>query len=135
MELSTTTKGAARGDSHTGDQVRNEDQPSITKDVEKQAIEDLGEESQDEAIEAVELASSADDDDDDDDNGESGGGGAGGLSRVMSRVLSRTSIKSATPSPPPDGGLAAWTAGRFWFFPSLFLPGTDKNQLLALTSS
>ena len=34
----------------------------------------------------------------------------GRVSRVVSRVLSRTSIKSV-PSPPPDGGLMAWTVG------------------------
>ncbi|KAK0611454.1 major facilitator superfamily transporter [Immersiella caudata] len=103
---SPTEKRAGQNDSHTSDQIRNEYQSSTTKDVEKQAIQDLEEESQDEEIETAESASSTYGDE----NGENGAAGESGLSRVISRVLSRTSVKSATPSPPPDGGLAAWTA-------------------------
>ena len=35
----------------------------------------------------------------------------GRLSHVVSRVLSRTSIRS-DPGPPPDGGTKAWLAGK-----------------------
>ncbi|KAK0649332.1 major facilitator superfamily domain-containing protein [Cercophora newfieldiana] len=103
MESSTFKEGVQEK-MGAGEQIRSSDQPSKHEDIEKQSIEDLEEESHDEEIEEAELASSTGDDEANDD------APASGLSRVISRVLSRTSVKSVPPSPPPDGGIAAWTA-------------------------
>jgi hypothetical protein len=102
----------------------------IHQDAEKQSTNDLGEESHDEAEGS---ASSDGDVDDDADNGDNDTA-PGGLSRVISRVLSRTSVKSAAPSPPPDGGLAAWTAGMNPHSPYLQVTITNSTKWPAPTS-
>ena len=74
------------------------------KDLEKQI--GLGNESYDEGEEEVDPLPT---NENNDTNGENNTTGEG-LSGVLSRAFSRTSVRSAA-GPPPDGGLEAWTAG------------------------
>ena len=81
------------------------------EDKEKQSRQRTEEDESSLDIEAVQ-----DDDEDDDDDAASQDKqqeGGGRLSKVVSRVLSRTSTKSShwNPGPPPDGGLKAWLVG------------------------
>jgi hypothetical protein len=39
--------------------------------------------------------------------------GRAGVADAIERIISRTSTKSWSPGPPPDGGLQAWIAGEF----------------------
>ncbi|KAK1753726.1 major facilitator superfamily domain-containing protein [Echria macrotheca] len=105
-------------------QRRKSQEKEKDNDIEKQARyggdDSEVEESHDEDEGSVERQAEEDGDDDDDNSNnnddvpdleggaDGGGGGGGGLTSVLSRVLTRTSVKSVPPGPPPDGGVQAW---------------------------
>ena len=109
--------GGVEGNSSSDLDTHEEREVSSHDDVEKRGERDFSDDSHDEKDEDNAEGASPRNYEPGEGKGESSATTVGGISKVLSRVVTRTSIKSLNPGPPPDGGLQAWIAGKCWGSP------------------